>query len=361
MKRLITAAILAASLVPLTTISAAAAKPLPSNAQRALQWLQCTQQQANGQIGSGGNPIARSSEVALGLSAAGEPASAMRAGSFSLADYLKTAVSTDVGTNGELLLARVSQPDTGETLSLVAQLELAKSNGEYGSDLFSDALAILGLSAAGQSVGDDSVKFLSDHQAPDGGWSFDGSDKFTDSNTTAIVVMALISAGVPSDRQVLVKAFDYLGGTFNEGGFGGASGAPPDGNSDELVVQAILVAGRQDSTAWQAKVTQALEHLAGQQLAQGGDAGAINGFSKLFATTYAASAFLLRPITSKGLAEEKLPLLPCSASSAATPTAAPAARLAQTGSAGLEGPLGVVILLLGAGLMRRRPSRSRPE
>ena len=367
MKRLITAAIVAALSAAAVGDRCECGDAFTTNAQRALQWLECTQQQASGQIGSGGNPIARSSEVALGLAAAGQPASAMRAGSLSLADYLKTAVSTDVGTNGELLLARVVQPGTGVTSTVVARLQQAESNGEYGSDLYSDALAILGLRAAGQSIGDDAVKFLADHQAASGAWSYDGSDRFTDSNTTAIVVLALISAGISPTDAAIVKAFDYLASTFGQGGFGYAPGAAPDGNSDELVIQAILAAKLSGDTAWQARLTAANQNLAGQQLASGADAGAIPGFSKLFATTLAPSAFLLRPITTTEFAEQKVPLLACPATSVATPAAtaaarptpAAAARLAQTGGGQRldRTVIGAALLLLGSGLLRRRSAR----
>src|SRR5207302_8903061 len=118
MNRLATANSVVLALLLLAPITASAQSPLTANAQRALQWLQCTQQQSNGQIGSGGNPIARSSEVALGLAAAGQDASAMRSGAISLADFLKTAVSSDVGTNGELLMARASQPNAGPTATV---------------------------------------------------------------------------------------------------------------------------------------------------------------------------------------------------------------------------------------------------
>ncbi len=111
MKRSAAAIMFAASLVLATSINAAAQTSHPTNAQRALQWLQCTQQQPNGQIGSGGNPIARSSEVALSLAAAGQDASAMRNGASSLADFLESATTSDVGTNGELLMARLRKLD----------------------------------------------------------------------------------------------------------------------------------------------------------------------------------------------------------------------------------------------------------
>src|SRR5205823_471524 len=115
-----------------------------------------------------------------------QDASAMRSGAISLADFLKTAVSSDVGTNGELLMARASQPNAGPTATVAVQLQAAKgSNGEYGSDIFSDALAILGLRSAGQAVAGDAVTFLKSQQKSDGGWSFDNADQFgEDSNTT---------------------------------------------------------------------------------------------------------------------------------------------------------------------------------
>src|SRR5260370_31539424 len=69
MKRPAAAISFAASLVLATSINAAAQTSHPSNAQRALQWLQCTQQQSNGQIGSGGNPTAPPSEVPAGPAA----------------------------------------------------------------------------------------------------------------------------------------------------------------------------------------------------------------------------------------------------------------------------------------------------
>src|SRR5438105_9284608 len=121
MKRLTSATLTTIAVLVLASVTASAQNRLPNNAQLALQWLQCTQQQANGQIGSGGNPIARSSEVAVGLAAAGQQASAMHTGATSLAGYLTTAVSTDVGTNGELLLARASVADAGPVATVSAQ------------------------------------------------------------------------------------------------------------------------------------------------------------------------------------------------------------------------------------------------
>jgi hypothetical protein len=364
----------AGALLLLASPTAAAQSPLPTNAQRALQWLQCTQQQPNGQIGSGGNPIARSAEVALGLAAAGQPASMMRVGTFSLADYLKTAASTDVGTNGELLLARASQSDAGPTATVAAQLEASKSTsgssaGEYGSDIFSDALAILGLRADNQAVGQDAIAFLKSQQKADGGWSADNADQFgEDSNTTALVLQALIAAGVAPADTTVVSGFSYMQSVFSNGGFGDAPGSGPDPNSDELGIEAVLAAHLQADAAWNGRLQQALQYLAGQQITSGPDMGAIaNQFSKLFATTEAPSAFLLRPFTEAGISESKIALLACPTTTSTTATPAPTSsrtttvQLARTGGGPDGRPvLAILVLLLGAvGLVRGRSRRVR--
>jgi hypothetical protein len=375
MKRLTTANLIAISSLLFASVTAAAQTPLTGSAQRALQWLQCTQQQPNGQIGSGGNPIARSSEVALGLAAVGQPASSMRSGSLSLAEYLTTSVSTDVGTNGELLLARASEPDAGPTATVATQLQAAKSTsgptaGEYGADIFSDSLAILGLRADRQSVGEDAVGFLKTQQKSDGGWSFDNADQFgTDSNTTALVIQALISAGVPTDDASVADGFTYLQHVFGQGGFGDTPGAGPDPNSDELAIQAILAAGRQQDATWSSMLNQALNYLVGQQISTGADAGAIaNSFSKLFATTYAPAVFQLRPLTVVGQSESTVSLLSCPTTSSGTPSPNPTVvptpratpRLAQTGGAADPRALvvGLAIFLVGLGVLRRQTRRA---
>lgn len=374
MKRLIPAAMLAVLLLLPSAIMAAAQSAQPLNAQRVLQWLQCVQQQGNGQIGNGGNPVARSSEVALGLAAAGQPASAMHSGAASLADYLKTATSTDVGTNGELLLARVSQPGTGPTATVALQLQASASTsgptaGEYGADIFSDAYAILGLRADEQPLSVDAISFLKRQQKSDGGWSFDNADQFgTDSNTTALVIQALISAGVAPDDAAIDNAFKYLETVSGPGGFEDSPGSGPDPNSNELVSQAIVAAGRQTADPWRALLDQSLKSLDDQQIASGADAGAIaSAFSKLFASTDAPAVFLLSPLTQTGVAKTTVPLLACPAASAATPaptaTATPrppiAARLAQTGSS--QPPwqllLGLLTVLGGLAVHRRFASR----
>src|SRR5256885_12345883 len=103
MKRLTFATLTTIAVLVLASVTASAQNRLPNNSQRALQWLQCTQQQSNGQIGSGGNPIARSSVVAFGLAPARQDATPMKNGARSLGRFSKNPVSTPLRTQREAM------------------------------------------------------------------------------------------------------------------------------------------------------------------------------------------------------------------------------------------------------------------
>ncbi len=369
-----------ASLLALAIPLAAAAAEAPQThaAQLAFQWLTCTQQQPNGQIGSGGNPIARSAEVVVSLAAAGQPAAGFRHGSSSLADYLKTVTAEDVnktsspvGTNGALLLARLLDSGAGPTAVPIAQLQLFKqltgdNQGEYGSDIFSDALAVLGLSAALQPPGDDAIAFLETHQnATDHGWSFDNAGQFgSDSNTSALVIQALLAAGVPASDAHITDGFKFLDTEFFNSGFVLEADPTkplsdpskiPDPNSDELGIQAIIAAGLQADDVWKSRLHSAELDLKSRQVLSGSDTGALSAFSKLFATTEAPTAFLLRPLTARSRASTALPLLPC-LTAAVVPPARPPVLARTGGGMGALGALlaGFVAAFAGLLLWRRR-------
>lgn len=380
MKRLTTAIAITVPVLLLSSLTAGAQDAAATHsAQLAFQWLECTQQQPNGQIGSGGNPIARSAEVAISLASAGQDASGFKAGSQSLADFLKTVTPLDVsktdtpvGTDGELLLARALQPSAGLTAGPIADLQLAKSNGEYGPDIFSDALAILGLRSAHVAVGDDAIAFLEEKQnAQNHGWSFDNAGQFgSDSNTTALVIQALLAAGVSADDPHIGAGFQFMASQFVNGGFvdeadptksGSDPSNTPDANSDQLAMQAIVAAGLQNDTSWSSKFSSARADLMRLQVAAGTDMGAFNGFSKLFATSEAPVALLDRSLTASTKASSVVGLLPCSAAASSSPTVTPsqtpsavtATRLAQTGGGPADRTpwqLGLAGLLIIAGL-----------
>lgn len=352
-------------------VPVAAATPQTTNASLAIQWLH-GQQQSSGQIGPAtGNPIARSAETAFSLFAAGQDAAAFKNGTLSLAHYLTAATTTDVGTNGELLLARAVQPSAGPTAGPIAQLRAAYLQacasfaGEYGGDIFSDALAVLGLRAAGQQLGAEAIAFLRSKENPaDHGWSFDNAGQFgSDSNTTALVIQALLAAGVSAADPAVAGGLGFLGTTFQSGGFVFQTASPPsppsipDAQSDELAIQAILAAGLQANPTWSPRLAAAQQNLANLQVSTGADAGALLGFDgkpSLMATTPAPAALLLKPLTVRSSQAGGLPL--------ACPHVAPATtstpRLAQTGG-GLPAPwlllIALALTFVGYSVWRRSP------
>jgi hypothetical protein len=368
MKRFTFASLITIPVLLLTSVGAAAQGAQTLNAQRALEWLQCTEQQPSGQIGpNADNPVARSAELVIGLAAAGQDPSAFKHNGSSVADYLKTAVSTDVGTNGTLLMARALEPGTGSTATVAAQVTAAEAltgpnAGEYGADIFSDALAILGLHAARQAIDAKAVPFLRSKQDADKGWSFDNAQSGSDSNTTALVLQALIAAGVSPDDRAITNGLDYLKTQFQNGGFVFSTqyGMTPDAQSDELAIEALLAANVATSDAWSATLSSALSNLASLQIATAPDAGALSGFDKLMATTPAVGAFLLQPLTATAARESQLALLSCPAAVVASTAPTPATRLPQTGEpTGLPLlPVGLALaLFLAAGaILRRRTS-----
>src|SRR4030081_22046 len=82
------------------------------------------------------------------------------------------------------------------------------STGAYNSQLFNDALAVLALPAGAAPT--KAVAFLKDRQLADGGWGCSavwGSD----TNTTAIVVLALASAnGMTASVKERVLGYFHL-------------------------------------------------------------------------------------------------------------------------------------------------------
>lgn len=338
---------------------AASAQPSPTRAQAAVTWLLSQQDTTTGQVGAAAeNPIARSAETALSLAATTQDPASFKRGGASLADYLKAATTTDVGTAGELLLARATWSDIGPTALLIAQLDTAylqacaAAPGQYGGSIFSDALAILGLRAAGHRLGTEAVTFLGARQSPaDHGWSFDTAGKYgSDSNTTAVVLQALVAAGVPPADPTVQTGFAYLKTQFSNGGFV-SFGSTPDPNSNELGIQAIVAAGLQHTSPWSDMLTSAEASLAAEQIASGPDAGALTAGDKLFASTLGPAAFMERPLTQ-----------PSSTADAGTAPACPpktaAPHLAQTGSQPvLPLALGFGLVLIGL-LLRRTTGRA---
>jgi prenyltransferase beta subunit len=143
----------------------------------------------------------------------------------------------------------------GRSFGGVNLLDAISSNysadGHYGKDAIGHAFAMLGLKAAGQPVPPKAAQYLMGVQTPEGGWAFSGDTKAggADTNTTAVVVQALVAAGTSETDPVMTKAEEYLLSQENasDGGFpyqkGGEFGSDSDVNSTAYVVQAMHYLG----------------------------------------------------------------------------------------------------------------------
>ncbi|MBX6342721.1 MAG: terpene cyclase/mutase family protein, partial [Thermomicrobiaceae bacterium] len=134
--------------------------------------------------------------------------------------------------------------------------------------LYVDAYALLALHAAGVDVPAEAIDALEQRQAQNGGWAWNGSpdQSQADSNTTSVVVQALIAAGESRDADTINKALGYLrAAQLDDGSFVYQIGAesPPvgDANSTALAVQALVAAGENPASDDWKHATAALAHF----------------------------------------------------------------------------------------------------
>lgn len=223
-----------------------------------LAWLE-TQQQADGGFTNGfseGSDLGTTCDVILALAAADEDASTwISDDGESPLDYLYAQVETGavekVGPKAKIVLALLATgqhpADFGES-DLIAELNTFydATTHLYGETIFDHALVMLALADAGEPVPDEAAQYLLDNQGDDGSWSlFGGADSAGDTNTTALVVQALLAAG---RQDALDEALAYLHNMQNDdGGFPYQNpsdyGTDTDANSTAVVLQALLDAG----------------------------------------------------------------------------------------------------------------------
>jgi hypothetical protein len=159
---------------------------------------------------------------------------------------------TGTGQAAKLVLAAVAAGEDPRDVGGIVALELVEKGanedtGIYGLGVFDHALALLALAAAGEDVPEAAFDALAATQLDDGSWAFDGStaEGAGDSNTTAMVVQALVAAG-QVDSPLIPPALAYLASIQTEsGGFAFQQGEAmtPDANSTALAVQALIAAG----------------------------------------------------------------------------------------------------------------------
>jgi hypothetical protein len=253
---------------------------------RAIEYLQTQQSAANGSIPEGSSTDSVSEQYAIGAAAAGYDPKALRHGSGpSVMTYLTTQAASACATAGgcglliQAVVAAHLNPSSFGGVNLVTKLKGMNKAGVYGDgEAFTESLAIQGLVAAGQTVPAAAVHDLVAAQDSDGGWDYllikndpNGSTNFdtSDTNSTAMVLMALNAAGTRS-RNASALAWLHTQ-QDGDGGFPYQAGAGTDPDSTALVLQGLLATGQNpDAPSWAPGGHTPLAELIATQDADGG-------------------------------------------------------------------------------------------
>lgn len=255
-------------LVVLTSLLAlpmsAAAQGTGDPLQAAAAWLR-TQQQPDGGFSNGfapGSDPATTADAVLAIVAAGEQVSAWTAGGASPLEFLHNSVATGlVAGPGAFAKVALAAAAAGENPRAFGGVDLvqeilggySQEAGLFGSGPYDSALAIQALIAAGAPLPEGAVTGLLATRLTDGSYSFNGdlTPGAGDSNTTAMVVLALAAAG---EKAEIAPSVAYFRSAQNEdGGWTyqkpSAFGEATDANSTALVLEALVTAG-EDLQAW---------------------------------------------------------------------------------------------------------------
>jgi len=278
---------------------------------RALQWV-LAQQNDDGSFPSTWDAVGMSLDAVFAGAAAGVDVSNWRTDSAnpSVLDFLAAnvdAYATDAAKAGKLLAAIVAagqDPWSFGNRDLVALLlgyQLA--DGTFGTSVTANAWAILGLVAARESVPEAAIAFLEEQQAPNGGWD---SGWGIDTNTTSLVLQALLAAGKTSSDSVIQKGLAYLATQQSESGgfvFSTDFGTEADANSTAYCLQALIAAGENPfSSTWCREGHSPFNALLGFQLPSGAFVWKESqGEENLSATLQAIPAVLGKPFPLSGV------------------------------------------------------------
>ncbi len=163
-------------------------------------------------------------------------------------DYLKSQAlvftQQTPGSAAKLAMALVAtgnDPHDFEKVNPMGIVEVSAQRGMIGIGPYEHAFGLMALVATGTPVPAAAIDAARGTQIEDGSWAFDGTMDAGagDSNTTAMMVQALIAAGV--NDETVTRGLGYLLAAQNEdGGFSYQPGAESDANSTALGIQALI-------------------------------------------------------------------------------------------------------------------------
>jgi hypothetical protein len=228
--------------------------PRMTAAKEALDWLQLKQDSATGGYGSAGS----SAEALLSIGSNQLSAIDWKRESTtpSLNSYwvANGAAYSDNGADSAGKLATGLTAARGCWLNGFTQPEAFynSASGVYADGAGPQSWAILGSIALGDTVPAEAVQNLKYLVQSNHAWEWQ-SGFGTDTNTTALVIQALIASGEAADSTIIKDALDFLRTSQNltDGGFTYSLdyGTSSDANSTAYVVMAILASG-QDPSTW---------------------------------------------------------------------------------------------------------------
>lgn len=325
------AALLAAALA-LPLLAAAAAYPDRPAALRGVEFIRTTQQ-PDGGFG----PLGQTMDAIYAIRAAGIDPNTLATGGKTPATYLRANAASASGPAAAAKAALGARalgldPRNIEGADLIAKIEAAfvPGTGRFAEDDFSQSISMIGLACSGVAAPSTAIRALREAQLADGGWGFGG---FSDADTTAIAIQALVASGVPRGDSSVAKGVAYLQATqAADGGWG--YGGESNASSTAFAIQGLIAAGEQlESAAYVKGGTTPIAFLLSQQNPD----GSFKGFDVAFATNQAVPA-----LAGRGFCETSTtPITPVPA---IVPPGPPA-----TGS-GLAEPAAQGVLFLVAGL-----------
>jgi hypothetical protein len=114
--------------------------------------------------------------------------------------------------------------------------------GQYGSNVWDQAWAMIGLAAANQTIPPSATQRLAEIRDANGGWGFGTFGSFgVDPDSTGLALMALQAGGEPISATAVVSGLAYLQAAQNpDGGFPGYGG-DTSASSTGLALQGLIV------------------------------------------------------------------------------------------------------------------------
>ncbi len=243
----------------LAQVASPAATPALGGLEGAVAWLVAQQGEDGSFIGFTGEPdagvtvdaiLALTAAQAAGVDTTAAVAAAV--GYLGSGDVALVYAQTGTGQSAKLVLALNAAGEDATDFAGVQPVTLIEAGlntetGLYGTGVFDHALAILALAAIGDDVPQEALDSLATTQAGNGGWAFDGTTDpaNADSNTTAVVIQALVAAGEGESERV-TSGLAYLAGCTTDAGvaWNDVEGSVPDANSTGVAVQALIAAGQ---------------------------------------------------------------------------------------------------------------------